>query len=105
METDGKLTATQAKEVLAELVAPGRRPGRPSPRRSGFEAMDAGDLEAVVDEAIAANPGAWEKFLAGDDKATGAFIGDVMKARPSGKADGKAVTALLQQKRAAASGG
>ena len=44
----------------------------------GFEAMAAGDLEAVVDEAIAADPGAWAKFVAGDGKAMGALIGYVM---------------------------
>ena len=33
METGGELTATQAKTVLAEVVATGKAPGRRSPRR------------------------------------------------------------------------
>ncbi len=48
-----------------------------------------------VDEAIAANADAWEKFKAGDPKVSGLLIGQVMKAT-QGKADGKAVTALLR---------
>jgi aspartyl-tRNA(Asn)/glutamyl-tRNA(Gln) amidotransferase subunit B len=45
--------------------------------------------------------GAWEKYVGGEDKAVGALVGSVMKAT-KGKADGKAVTALLEQRRAAA---
>ena len=66
----------------------------------GFQVMDTSALTAAVDAAIAAQPAAWTKFLAGDDKVTGAFVGAVMKAT-KGQADGKAVTALLQQRRAA----
>ena len=71
-----------------------RRPGRASPRRAGFQAMDTGALDAAVDEAIAAQAGAWAKYCAGEDKAAGALVGAVMKAT-KGQADGKAVTALL----------
>jgi aspartyl-tRNA(Asn)/glutamyl-tRNA(Gln) amidotransferase subunit B len=105
METEGRLTSTQAKVVLAELVAGGGG-GEPEAIAAahGFEAMAAGDLEAIVDEAIAAEPGAWAKFVAGDGKAMGALIGYVMN-RTERRADGKAVNALLQQKRAAAGSG
>ena len=101
MEVDGRLTATQAKTVVAALVAAGGD-GDPAAiaAANGVEAMDTGALAAEVDAAIAAQPDAWAKFLAGDDKVTGAFVGSVMKAT-RGKADGKAVTALLQQRRAA----
>jgi aspartyl-tRNA(Asn)/glutamyl-tRNA(Gln) amidotransferase subunit B len=99
METDGRLTASQAKVVLAEVVAAGGdRDPEDVARAHGFEAMAAGDLETVVDEAIAAEPDAWAKFVAGDGKAGGALIGYVM-ARTDRKADGKAVSALLQRKR------
>ncbi|MFM2077532.1 MAG: aspartyl/glutamyl-tRNA(Asn/Gln) amidotransferase subunit, partial [Actinomycetota bacterium] len=64
----------------------------------GFEALDTGALEAVVDQAIADQPDAWAKFCAGDGKAMGAIVGAVMKAT-QGKADGKIVTALLNQKK------
>ncbi|MDO9176272.1 MAG: Asp-tRNA(Asn)/Glu-tRNA(Gln) amidotransferase subunit GatB, partial [Actinomycetota bacterium] len=98
LETGGKLTATQAKAVLAELVANGGGDAAAIAAAKGFEAIDTGALEGFVDEAIAADPDAWAKFCAGDGKAMGALVGLVMKAS-KGKADGKLVTALLQQKR------
>ncbi len=100
METGGELTATQAKQVLAEQVASGRAPADIA-AEMGFEAMDTGALEAVVDQIIAEHPDDWTQFVAGDDKArgklTGFFVGLIMKAT-KGQADGKAVTALLRQK-------
>jgi aspartyl-tRNA(Asn)/glutamyl-tRNA(Gln) amidotransferase subunit B len=100
LETSGELTATQAKQVLAEVVASGRPPAEVA-AELGFEAMDAGALEAVVDQVIAEHPDDWRQFLDGDDKArgklTGFFVGLVMKAT-KGQADGKAVTALLRAK-------
>jgi aspartyl-tRNA(Asn)/glutamyl-tRNA(Gln) amidotransferase subunit B len=60
--------------------------------------MDAEALEALVDDAIAANEQAWAKFAAGEDRAIGALVGAVMKAS-RGQADGAAVTALLRSRR------
>ncbi len=100
MEVQGELTATQAKTVLAEMVATGDDPASIA-KAKGFEALDTGALEAIVDEVIAANPDEWETFRTGDDKArgklTGFFMGQVMKAS-KGQADGKAATALLRQR-------
>ena len=64
----------------------------------GFEAMDTGELDALVDEAIAAQPDAWAKFCAGEGKAMGALVGHIMKAS-KGQADGKAVSQLLNARR------
>ena len=98
METGGELTATQAKTVLAEVVATGDGPGAIA-KEKGFEALDTGALEGIVDEVIAAHPEEWEDFRTGDDKArgklTGFFMGKVMQAS-KGQADGKAATALLR---------
>ncbi|MBI4884477.1 MAG: Asp-tRNA(Asn)/Glu-tRNA(Gln) amidotransferase subunit GatB [Actinobacteria bacterium] len=98
MEVSGALTATQAKIVLAELVANGGGDASAIAAAHGLEAIDASAIEKLVDEAIAADPDAWQKFCSGDAKAMGALVGLVMKAS-KGKADGKAVTALLQQRR------
>jgi aspartyl-tRNA(Asn)/glutamyl-tRNA(Gln) amidotransferase subunit B len=100
MEIAGELTATQAKQVLAEIVANGSGDARAIAASKGFEAMDTGELESMVDGAIAAQPDAWAKFCGGEGKAVGALVGAVMKAS-KGQADGKAVTALLEQRRAA----
>jgi aspartyl-tRNA(Asn)/glutamyl-tRNA(Gln) amidotransferase subunit B len=100
LETGGELTATQAKTVLAEMVATGEPPAAIA-KAKGFEAMGADALTAAVDDVIAANPDEWQRFATGDDKArgklTGFFVGKVMKAT-RGQADGKAVTALLRER-------
>jgi aspartyl-tRNA(Asn)/glutamyl-tRNA(Gln) amidotransferase subunit B len=98
MEVEGKLTATQAKTVVAELIANGGGDAASIAAAKGFEAMGDDDLGEVVDQAIAENAEAWSKFCAGEGKAMGALVGAVMKLS-QGKADGKAVTALLNQKK------
>ena len=98
METSGALTATQAKTVLAEIVEAGGDDATAIAAAKGFEAMDTSELEAMVDDVIASNADAWAKYCGGEDKAMGALVGAIMKSS-KGKADGKAVTALLQAKR------
>jgi aspartyl-tRNA(Asn)/glutamyl-tRNA(Gln) amidotransferase subunit B len=102
LETGGELTATQAKTVLAEMVASGDDPAAIAEAK-GFEAMGEDATSAAVDQAIAANPGEWQRYVEGDDKArgklTGFFVGQVMRAT-KGQADGKAVTSLLRQRAA-----
>ena len=98
MELGGQLTATQAKTVLAEIVEAGGGDAAAIAAKHGFEAMAADDLAGFVDQAIAEQPDAWAKFCAGEAKAMGALVGAVMKAS-KGKADGKAVTALLNQRK------
>jgi aspartyl-tRNA(Asn)/glutamyl-tRNA(Gln) amidotransferase subunit B len=100
METGGELTATQAKAVLAEIVATGDDPAAIA-KAKGFEEMAADTLSEIVDAVISGNPGEWARFVEGDDRArgklTGFFVGQVMKAT-RGQADGKAVTALLRER-------
>lgn len=101
METSGQLTATQAKAVLGHMCE--RAPGASADPSAiaaelGYEAMDSGELEALVDQAIADNPEAWAKFCAGESKVAGVFVGAVMKAT-RGQADGKAVNQLLVLRR------
>ncbi len=100
METSGELTATQAKTVLADVVATGKPPAEVA-KAHGFEALDTGALEAIVDAVIADHPDEWGQLGAGDEKAQGKligfFMGKVMKAS-RGQADGKAATALLRTK-------
>ncbi|MGA0878591.1 MAG: Asp-tRNA(Asn)/Glu-tRNA(Gln) amidotransferase subunit GatB [Ilumatobacteraceae bacterium] len=101
LETTGKVTSTQAKQILADLVANGGGDAVAIAAAKGFETMDDSALVAIVDEVIAAQAAAWEKYCAGEEKALGALVGAVMKAT-QGKADGKAVTALLTSRRASA---
>ena len=98
MERDSKVTATQAKTILAEIVGNGGGDAAAIASARGFEAMDYSAVEAMVDAAIAAQPDAWAKYCNGEEKAMGALVGAVMKSS-QGKADGKIVTALLQKRR------
>jgi len=56
---------------------------------------DAGALEKIVDEVIAANPDNVAQFKAGKDKAFNALVGQVMKAS-KGKANPQQVNELLR---------
>ena len=64
MEGDGRLTATQAKQVLAEVLAGGGDPAAIA-RARGFEALDADALAAVVDQVVADHPAEWSRFRRG----------------------------------------
>ena len=96
MENDGALSSTQVKTVLGELVAKG---GDPTAIASdmGFEAMDTGELDGLLDQLIADNPDEWGRFVEGDRKVQGFFVGQIMKAT-QGKADGKVVNQLMTQR-------
>jgi aspartyl-tRNA(Asn)/glutamyl-tRNA(Gln) amidotransferase subunit B len=96
METSGRLTATQAKSVLADMVDTGRPPEEIASEK-GFEAMESAELEDLLDGLIGAHPQEWQRFCEGDAKITGFFVGQVMKAT-KGQADGKVVTRLLHER-------
>jgi aspartyl-tRNA(Asn)/glutamyl-tRNA(Gln) amidotransferase subunit B len=58
---------------------------------------DAGALEAIVDQVLAANPKSIDEFKAGKDRAFNALVGQVMKAS-QGKANPAQVNDLLKKK-------
>ena len=99
MEGKGELTATQARTVLRTLMTEGGDPVVIAAEH-GFEAMGAGDLGSVVDGVIAAHPAEWARYVAGEDKLTGLFVGKI-KAATDGRADLKAASALLRERRTA----
>ncbi len=102
LEGDAKLTATQAKQVLAEMIEQGGGDPETIVVTRGFEAMDSGVVETIVDALISAHPAEFERLKGGDAKVTGFFVGAAMKAS-GGKADGKLVTSLLRSRAGLAS--
>ena len=103
METGGELTATQAKQVLADMVTSGRS-ARDIASERGFEAMDTSELDSALDAVIAEFADDWAAFCAADDpgkrkKLTGFFTGKVMAAT-QGRADGRAVGEALTRRAA-----
>ncbi|MCS4502932.1 Aspartyl/glutamyl-tRNA(Asn/Gln) amidotransferase subunit B [wastewater metagenome] len=61
------------------------------------QVTDTGAIEAMVDEAIAANPTQLEQYRAGKTKLLGFFVGQVMKAS-GGKANPQQVNEILRRK-------
>jgi aspartyl-tRNA(Asn)/glutamyl-tRNA(Gln) amidotransferase subunit B len=100
METRGELTTAQARDVLRHLLSSGGDPAAVA-ATLGFEAMGSGALGDSLDAVIGANPTEWGRFLAGEDKLQGFFVAQV-KVATGGKADLKAVSALLRDRRAGA---
>ncbi len=98
LEGQGRLTATQSKAVLAEMLASGGGDPVAIAAAKGFESLPDDALRDVVGGVIEANPQEWSRLCGGEDKLTGFFTGQVMKAT-GGKADGKAVAAELRRRR------
>jgi aspartyl-tRNA(Asn)/glutamyl-tRNA(Gln) amidotransferase subunit B len=98
MEQAGDLSATQAKTVLADLVEAGGGDPKAAAAARGFEQLETGELDAVLDDVIAANPDEWGRYCEGDEKLAGFFTGKVMAAT-KGQADGKAVNQGLRSRR------
>ena len=98
LEADGKVTATQAKAILSDLLANDGGDPAAIAAAKGFEAIDTSALEAVVDQVIADNADAWAKWCSGEGKALGALVGAAMKAT-QGKADGKVLNQLFNARK------
>jgi aspartyl-tRNA(Asn)/glutamyl-tRNA(Gln) amidotransferase subunit B len=93
METSGQLSATQAKTVLGVMLEEGGDPAD-IVRARGFEGLSEEALAATVDRVAAANPDEWQRYRDGDPKVSQFLVGQVMR-ETKGKANGKAVMALL----------
>ncbi len=97
LEASGKLTSAQARTVLRSMLDSGGDPDAIA-RELGFEAMDTGDLENIVDAVLAAHPDEWARLRGGEEKLTGFFVGHIKQAS-EGKADLKAASSLLRRRR------
>ena len=97
MESSGRLSATQSKEVLAELIDAGGDPVQIAARR-GYEQLDAAALDAMVEQVIAANTEEWQRYCGGDDKVAQFLLGQVMRASKA-RANGKLVAEAFAARR------
>ena len=94
---DGTLSNKLAKQVFDTLWADTLGADEVIERDGLKQVSDAGAIEKMVEEAIAANPKAVEEFRAGKEKALNALAGQVMKAS-KGKANPAQVQDILRQK-------
>jgi len=94
---DGTISGKIAKEVFDAMWA-GEGDADAIIERKGLRQIsDAGALEAIVAEVLAANPKQVEDYRAGREKAFNALVGQVMKAT-KGKANPARVNELLRKK-------
>lgn len=93
----GKISNNQGKEVLAEMFASGKTVAEVIAEKGLEQVSDAGAIEKIVDEVIAANAANVDAYRGGNEKLFGFFVGQVMKAS-KGKANPKVVNEVLKKK-------
>ncbi len=92
---DGTLSSTLARKVFERSAQSGRAPAEIVRAEGLAQVRDAGQLEAWVDETVAANPSVVERYRAGEVKLLGFLMGEIMK-KSRGKADPRQATELLK---------
>jgi aspartyl-tRNA(Asn)/glutamyl-tRNA(Gln) amidotransferase subunit B len=91
-----QVTTAAARKVLAAMVEEGGDPAEIVDREGLGQMSDAGELEAIVERAIEAEPDAADKVRSGNPKAIGPIVGAVMR-DTKGRADGGEVTRLIHR--------
>jgi aspartyl-tRNA(Asn)/glutamyl-tRNA(Gln) amidotransferase subunit B len=92
----GELSGTNAKEVFAAHAKTGEAVAAIVEKRGLRQISDTGALTAIVDEVIAANPGAVADYRAGKP-VIGFFVGQVMKAT-RGQANAAMVQSAVRER-------
>jgi len=97
MVQEKKISHQSGKAVLVELVLNGGDPEAIVEREGLSQMSDSGELEAIVEKAMADNPDAVEKIREGNGKAIGAIVGAVMR-ETKGRADGGEVNRIINER-------
>ena len=94
---DGTISGKIAKDILPELLTQGGSAKELVERKGLIQISDIAQLEAMIDEVIAANPKELEQFRNGKTKLQGFFVGQLMK-KTNGRADPKLANQILIKK-------
>jgi len=94
---DGTISATAAKEVLQGMAKGEGDADEIIAKRGLKQISDAGAIEKIVDQVLAANAKQVEDYRAGKEKAFNSLVGQVMKAT-QGKANPAQVNEILKRK-------
>jgi aspartyl-tRNA(Asn)/glutamyl-tRNA(Gln) amidotransferase subunit B len=94
---DNTISSRIAKDVFEVMLETGDDPAKIVEAKGLKQITDTGAIEAAVDKVIADNPAQAEQYRSGDQKVTGWFVGQIMKAT-GGKANPKMVNELLRKK-------
>jgi aspartyl-tRNA(Asn)/glutamyl-tRNA(Gln) amidotransferase subunit B len=92
----GTVSATAAKDVLAEMFSSEASPATIVERKGLAQISDTAELESVVERVVAANPDLADKFRGGKRGVLGAMVGQVMR-ETRGRANPKLVSDLLER--------
>ena len=95
--TDKTISGNIAKKVFETMWQSGKDADTIIEEQGLKQVTDTGEIEKIVDEVIAANPGQVEEYRGGKDKLIGFFVGQVMQ-RSNGKANPGMVNELLKKK-------
>jgi aspartyl-tRNA(Asn)/glutamyl-tRNA(Gln) amidotransferase subunit B len=92
----GKISGKMAKSVFEEVFARGARPGDVVRERGLVQISDAGELAAIVQRVIEANPGPVSDYFAGKEKAITFLVGQIMK-ETRGRANPQETNRILRE--------
>ncbi len=93
---EGVISNNIAKEVFVEMFKSGELPGEIVENKGLKQSSDTGELTALCNEVIAANPRSVEDYKAGKENAINFLKGQVMRAT-RGKANPKVVDEVLRE--------
>lgn len=94
---DGTISTKQAKDVLSEMVATGKR-ARAIVEEKGMKQIASADaLGPVVDQVLSSNADAVARYKGGNANVFGAIVGLVMK-QTKGQGNPKVIAELVKQK-------
>jgi aspartyl-tRNA(Asn)/glutamyl-tRNA(Gln) amidotransferase subunit B len=93
----GTISTKIGKDLLPDLLVKGGSPKALVAEKGLQQISDPEEINAMIDEVLAANPDELEKYRGGKKKLQGFFVGQVMK-RTGGKADPKLTNQLLVKK-------
>ena len=94
---EGKISGKQAKDVLVEMFKTAKGALAIIEEQGLVQVSDTGEIDALIDELIAANPDQVANYRAGKEALIGFFVGQVIKAS-KGKANPKIVNERLKAK-------
>ncbi len=97
LQSDGAISSKQSKQVFAAIMEEDKDPDIIVEEKGMKQVSDAGAIEAVVDEVLAANPEKVAQFRDGKTGLMGFFVGQCMKAM-RGQGNPKVINDLLSQK-------
>ena len=92
---DGKISGRQGKDVLVAMYTNGKSAHAIIEEHGLVQVSDTGEIDALIDGVIAANPDQLASYRAGKETLFGFFVGQVIKAS-KGKANPKVVNERLR---------